>query len=106
MAGHQRERVVIARNRLARPVQSQQRVAAIDQGADMSRRARQRVLIARHRLVNTAKFEVGVAEVEEDLRMIRRKLQRMAEARDRLLVASGGMRAPARDSTSRPTSRN
>ena len=92
MTGHRRKSHVVARNRLSRPVEAQQRIAPVDERADMARAFRQRVVVVRKRFVNAAEFETGVGEIVEDFRMIRRKQQRAAIARDGLIKASCRMK--------------
>ena len=88
MTGHCRMRPVVARKRVGRPVEPQQRVTSVDERANMGRIFRKHVIIARERFIDAAKFETGVGEIVEDFRMVRCKQQGVAIARDRFLKAS------------------
>ena len=86
MTGQACERYVVARHRLDRPVQPQQRIAAVDESADVTRRDRQRVIVIRQRVIGVIQREMRVAEIVDYLRMVRRQIQRMAIARDGFVV--------------------
>ena len=88
MARHGRERLVVARKRVRRPVETQQRVAAVDARANMRGVMRQRFIIACERFIDAVELKMSIAEIVEDFGMTRRQRERIAILHDGVLEAS------------------